>query len=71
MSGSVLINDDFYEKVKAHATIERRNVTSQLEFWAMLGKAALDNPELPIEFVRDLLIARADVITQGYTKVAQ
>ena len=71
MSGSVLINDDFYEKVKAHATIERRTVTSQLEFWAMLGKAALDNPELPIEFVRDLLIARADVITQGYTKVAQ
>jgi hypothetical protein len=24
----------------------------------MIGKCALDNPDLPIEFVRDLLIAK-------------
>jgi hypothetical protein len=26
----------------------------------MVGNAALDNPDLPIEFVRELLIARAE-----------
>ncbi len=25
----------------------------------MMGKAALDNPDLPIDFVRDLLLAKA------------
>jgi hypothetical protein len=32
----------------------------QIEFWAMIGKAALDNPDLPIEFVRDLMIAKGE-----------
>jgi len=26
----------------------------------MVGRTALDNPDLPIDFVRDLLIARAE-----------
>lgn len=26
----------------------------------MVGKAALDNPDLPIDYVRDLLVARAE-----------
>jgi hypothetical protein len=26
----------------------------------MIGKAALDNPDLPIEFVRELLVAKAE-----------
>jgi hypothetical protein len=26
----------------------------------MIGRAALDNPDLPIDFVRDLLVARAE-----------
>jgi len=34
--------------------------TAQIEFWAMIGKAALDNPDLPIDFVRDLMIAKAE-----------
>ena len=38
---------------------ERRTIARQIEFWAMVGKAALDNPDLPIDFVRDLLLAKA------------
>ncbi|MFM7522884.1 MAG: TA system antitoxin ParD family protein, partial [Betaproteobacteria bacterium] len=45
---------------KAHAQAERRTIAGQVEFWAMVGKTALDNPDLPIDFVRDLLIARAE-----------
>jgi len=26
----------------------------------MIGRAALDNPDLPIDFIRDLLVARAE-----------
>ena len=60
MGMPVRIDDYLYEQAKAHAHAERRTIAGQVEFWAMVGKAALDNPDLPIEFVRDLLIARAE-----------
>ena len=60
MGRTVRINDALYREVREHAHAERRTIAGQLEFWAMVGKAALDNPDLPIEFVKDLLIARAE-----------
>ncbi len=60
MSMPVRIEDDLYEQAKAAAKGECRTISGQLEFWAKVGKAALDNPDLPIEFVRELLIARAE-----------
>ena len=56
----VRIDDALYEQAKLHATAERRTIAGQLEFWALVGKAALDNPDLPIDFVRDLLVAKAE-----------
>ena len=60
MGRHVRINDLLYREAQAQAHAERRTIAGQLEFWAMVGKAALDNPDLPIEFVKDLLIARAE-----------
>jgi len=60
MGMPVRIDDNLYEQAKAHAHAEHRTIAGQLEFWALVGKAALDNPDLPIDFVRDLLIARAE-----------
>ncbi len=56
----VRIDDALYEQAKAHASAERRTIAGQNEFLAMVGKAALDNPDLPIHFVRELLVARAE-----------
>jgi hypothetical protein len=60
MGMPVRIDDALYEQAKLHASAERRTIAGQLEFWAMVGKAALDNPDLPIDFVRDLLVAKAE-----------
>ena len=60
MSRSVRINDALYQEARAHALNERRTIARQFEFLAKMGKAALDHPELPTEFVKDLLIARAE-----------
>lgn len=60
MGMPVRIDDDLYEQAKAQAQAERRTIAGQIEFWALVGKAALDNPDLPIDFVRDLLVARAE-----------
>ncbi len=60
MGMPVRIDGALYEQAKLHATAERRTIAGQLEFWALVGKAALDNPDLPIDFVRDLLVAKAE-----------
>ncbi len=60
MSMPVRIDDKLYEQAKITAQGECRTIAGQLEFWAKIGKAALDNPDLPIEFIRDILIAQAE-----------
>ena len=60
MGMPVRIDDALYEQARAQAQAERRTIAGQIEFWAMVGRTALDNPDLPIDFVRDLLIARAE-----------
>jgi hypothetical protein len=60
MGMPVRINDALYEQARAQAQAERRTIAGQIEFWALVGRTALDNPDLPIDFVRDLLVARAE-----------
>ena len=58
MSISIRIDDEIYDAAKEIAKAEFRSPPQQIEFWARVGKCALDNPGLPIEFVRDLLISK-------------
>jgi len=48
MGMTVRIDDKLYEQAKAHAQAERRTIAGQVEFWAMVGKTALDNPTYPL-----------------------
>ena len=58
MSTAIRINDDIYIAARNVAGAERRSIPQQIEFWALVGKTALDNPDLPIDFVRELLISK-------------
>ncbi len=57
MSVSIRIDDALYETAKVRAKAEMRSISQQVSYWAKVGRAALDNPDLPIEFVRDTLQA--------------
>ncbi|MGE4296249.1 MAG: ParD-like family protein [Campylobacterales bacterium] len=52
---SVQIDQKLHEQAKADAPIEHRTIAGQIEFWARVGRAALDNPDLPASFVAQLL----------------
>lgn len=58
MGTAIRINDDIYLAAQSVAGGERRSIPQQIEFWALIGKTALENPDLPIEFVRELLISK-------------
>jgi len=57
MSVSIRIDDALYETARVRAKAEMRSIPQQVAYWAKVGRAALDNPDLPIEFVRDTLQA--------------
>jgi len=60
MGMPVRIDDALYEQARAEARIEHRTIAGQIEFWAMVGRAALDNPDLPVTFVAQSLAALAE-----------
>ena len=55
MGMPVRIDDLLYEQAKNEAKIEHRSIAGQIEFWASVGRAAIDTPDLPIEFVVQVL----------------
>lgn len=54
----IRINEVIYNDAKKVARAECRSIASQIEFWAKIGKCALENPDLPTEFIKDLLISK-------------
>jgi len=60
MGMPVRIDDTLYEQARAEAQIEHRTIAGQIEFWAMVGRAALDNPDLPVTFVAQSLAGLAE-----------
>lgn len=57
MSMSIRIDDALYNTARSRSKAEMRSIPQQVAYWAKVGRAALDNPDLPIEFVRDTLVA--------------
>lgn len=58
MGVPIRINETVYNDAKKVASAEFRSIPNQIEYWATLGKCALDNPDLPIEFIKDILLSK-------------
>ena len=54
----IRINEAIYNEAKKVAAAEFRTIPNQIEYWAKLGKCALDNPDLPIELIIDILLSK-------------
>ena len=59
-TASVRIDEDLVHAARDAAKAEFRTVQGQLEFWAKVGRAALDNPDLPASFIAETLISMAE-----------
>ena len=60
MATSLKLSDELIDLAKPRAAAEHRSVPKQIEYWARLGKAVEDNPELPYQFIKDTLLAIAE-----------
>jgi len=57
---SVRIDEALINAARTAAKAEFRTVQGQLEFWAKVGRAALDNPDLPASFIAESLMSLAE-----------
>jgi len=55
MSVAIRIDDNLYKQAESTARAESRTAPLQIQYWARIGKAALENPDLPIDFIKSIL----------------
>lgn len=60
MGTPVRIDDDLYAQAKTEAAAEHRTIAGQIEFWAKVGRTALDNPDLPVSFIAESLVSMVE-----------
>ena len=61
MSTVIRISDNIAREAKPRSKVEHRSMTSQLEYWATIGKAAEENPDLPFSFIKETLLAMEEM----------
>lgn len=57
---SVRIDETLVQAARVSAKAEFRSVQGQIEYWALLGRTALDNPDLPVSFISESLMSLAE-----------
>ena len=57
MPSVIKLSDQLVSDARPYAAAMHRSVPKQIEHWARLGKAAEENPDLPVGMIQELLIS--------------
>lgn len=68
MAVAMKISDELVNDAKPYAAAEHRSVPKQIEYWARIGKAVTENPDLPVAMVREILLARQERLLEQATE---
>ena len=55
MNFPIQIKSELYKNAKIAAARDGRTVSQQVQYWAKVGKACIENPDLPVNFIIDSL----------------
>jgi hypothetical protein len=61
MAVAMKLSDELVEDAKPYAAAEHRSVPKQIEYWARIGKAVIDNPDMPLRLIQDTMLSREEV----------
>ncbi len=68
MAVAMKISEELVNDAKPYAAAEHRSVPKQIEYWARIGKAVTENPDLPVAMVREILLARQERLSEQATE---
>ncbi|RLC13312.1 MAG: hypothetical protein DRH93_22080 [Deltaproteobacteria bacterium] len=61
MATAVKVSDDLFKNAKIKSKIFKRSIAGQIEYWAKIGQMIEDNPDLPLQFLQDVLVGREQI----------
>ncbi|PIP71437.1 MAG: hypothetical protein COW90_00020 [Nitrospirae bacterium CG22_combo_CG10-13_8_21_14_all_44_11] len=56
MATAIRISEELIGDAKKFSRIDHRSLTGQIEHWARIGKCAEENPDLPYNLLKEILI---------------
>ena len=60
-SAAVRIPEDFYKQAQTRGRAKHRSAAAQVAYWAKIGKIAEENPDLPVSFIKDMLVGMEEM----------
>lgn len=58
---AIRLPEELINQAEKYAHINMRTVPKQIEYWAMLGRCAEDNPDLSLDFIKNCLLAQEEI----------
>ncbi len=58
--------DELVDEARASGLKESRTASEQIEHWAKVGKLVEENPDLPLGFLMDIMMARKSIKNGDY-----
>ncbi len=62
MQTSITLSDDLLKATRQQAQISHRSFDEQLQYWLKIGKIAEENPDLPFEFIKKVLLSKQEML---------
>ena len=60
MAVTVKLSDDLTEDARHYDSVLSRSIPKQIEYWFQVGKMAEENPDLPYDFIKNVLLAKKE-----------
>lgn len=64
---TIKLSDKLISEARHYADVFSRSLPKQIEYWSRIGKIAEENPDLPYNFIKDILLAQKEVSDKQLT----
>jgi mRNA interferase RelE/StbE len=64
MSTAVRVSEKLVRAARLVSAVDNRSITGQIEHWARIGKCAEENPDLPYQLIKEILMG-VEELDQG------
>ena len=68
MTATIRIHDDLYNQARTTAKLEHRSINGQIEYWTRLGRVCEENPDLPLQFIKQALKGLEDIRNHNFSE---
>ncbi len=58
---TISLSDEIINDARRYGQVYSRSTPKQIEYWASIGKIAEENPDLSYSFIKDILLAKAEL----------